>query len=79
MTIAPDRTRSLLRTREFLLSLLDPKQTPHTPKSVREEARRLSKHFPGPDEVNLIAKWESKWLDASTAEAYLAKHGSAIV
>lgn len=76
MTIAPERTRSILRTREFLLSLLDPKQTPHTPKSVREDARRLSKHFPGPSEVNLISKGESKLLDATTAEAYLAKHAS---
>ena len=76
MPLAQERTKSLLRTREFLLSRLDPKLTPHTPKSVREEARRLSKHFPGPAEVNLIAKGEAKWLDAQTAEAYLAKHAS---
>lgn len=46
MTMPFEKTYSVLNCREFLLSLLDPKQTPRVPLSIRKEARKLLKHFP---------------------------------
>ena len=46
MTLPVERTNAVLRTEKFLLSLCDPKKTPRVPKAVREEARRLLKHYP---------------------------------
>lgn len=74
MTTPQERTRSILRTREFLFKLLDPKKTPHTPRYVRDEARRLSRHFPAPEEICLLAQNDGQWLDAGTAAHYVAKH-----
>ena len=73
MTIAIERTRALLRTREFLSCLLDPKQTPHCPKYVREQAGRLAKHFPTPVDVNALAGGDTALLDVGTAGRYLAR------
>ena len=46
MTIPVERTRTVLRTREFLKNLLDPKQTPRIPRALRNQARALLKHYP---------------------------------
>ena len=76
MTISAQRTRSLLRTHDFLLKLLDPKATPHTPKYVRDEASRLAKHFPGAADLQRICRGEPQELDAATLETHLAKRTS---
>jgi len=46
MTLPFERTRSLIQTRSFLLSLLDSKKTPRVPSEVRKNARSLLRHFP---------------------------------
>ena len=46
MTLPIERTNAVLRTEKFLCSLLDPKQTPRVPKSIRQEAGRLLRHYP---------------------------------
>lgn len=46
MTLPTERTNAVLRTEQFLIDLLDPKKTPRVPKSVRQEAGRLLKHYP---------------------------------
>jgi hypothetical protein len=46
MTIPEERTRSILQTREFLQDLLNPREYPRVPRAVREEARRLLRHYP---------------------------------
>jgi len=46
VTIPSERKSAVLRTEKFLVSLCDPKQTPRVPSAVREEARRLLKHYP---------------------------------
>jgi len=46
MTLPIERTNAVLRTEKFLCSLLDPKQTPRVPKSIRQEAARLLRHYP---------------------------------
>lgn len=46
MTLPFERTRSLIETRNFLLSLLDSKKTPKVPRSIRKNASSLLRHFP---------------------------------
>jgi hypothetical protein len=46
MTLPLERKNAVLNTEQFLLRLCDPKSTPRLPKSVREDARRLLKHYP---------------------------------
>lgn len=46
MTLPDERRRAIQATREFLRSLLDPKETPRVPREVRLEARRCLKHYP---------------------------------
>lgn len=41
-----ERTRSVIYTRNFLLDLCDPSKTPRVPSYVRDDARRLLKHYP---------------------------------
>lgn len=47
MTLPDERTRSVKYTREFLYRLLDPKQTPRVPRSIRREAGMCLRHYPG--------------------------------
>ena len=53
MTMPSERTRTILQTRDFLRELLDPAKTPRVPKSVRREAHRLLRHYPGPSEIEM--------------------------
>ena len=46
MTLPNERTRAIKQARDFLRSLLDPKQTPKVPKWIRREAYHKLKHFP---------------------------------
>ena len=46
MTIPIERSWAVENTRDFLYKLLDPKQSPRIPKSIRQEARWCLKHFP---------------------------------
>lgn len=53
MTIPFERTRALVQTKQFLEAMLDPKQTPRTPKWMRGKAKSLLKHYPGLAEIEL--------------------------
>jgi len=46
MTLPEEEARAIAQVRTFLFSLLDPKQTPKVPKAVRQQARRVLKHYP---------------------------------
>jgi hypothetical protein len=46
MTIPIERSYAIENTREFLRSLLDPKQTPRIPKEIRKQAYWCLRHFP---------------------------------
>jgi hypothetical protein len=56
MTVLSERVRAIVGTKQFLYSLLNPRLTPRVSKKVREEARRLCRHYP---------------YDAQTERAYL--------
>lgn len=46
MTLPYEEVNSLKAVRKFLHDLLDPSVTPRVPKSIRQRAHRLSKHYP---------------------------------
>lgn len=62
MTLPYEQYNSIVKTRNFLLSLMDPQKTPKTPRYLREEARRLLKHYPTEYEANDIIQRHTEWL-----------------
>ena len=62
MTLPDERYRAVNSVREFLRGLLDPKETPRIPRSVRREAYYLLKHFPLEYEMQELAKKSPKIL-----------------
>lgn len=58
MTVPVERTNAVVWTHDFLVELLDPKATPRVPKSIRDQARRLLRHYPSQFEMDVIAKRE---------------------
>lgn len=56
MTIPLERTMTISRTRDFLMELLDPKETPDIPKVIRQRARSLLKHYPGDWELRQVVE-----------------------
>jgi len=55
MTLPIERTNAVLNTEKFLLKLCIPNQSPRVPKAIREEARRLLKHYPSKYNMKHIA------------------------
>ena len=47
MTLPDERYRAVKHTKIFLYELCDPAKTPRVPKSVRETASWLLRHYPG--------------------------------
>jgi hypothetical protein len=58
MTVPYERTNAVINTEQFLYDLCDSKKTPRVPKSVRQEAHRLLRHYPSQYEMNMIADRE---------------------
>jgi hypothetical protein len=58
MTVPIERTNAVVWTHDFLVELLDPKVTPRVPKSIRDKARRLLRHYPAEFEMDVIARRE---------------------
>lgn len=46
MTLPDERFRAIVRTGEFLLELTDPQSTPRIPRTIRQRARGLLRHYP---------------------------------
>jgi hypothetical protein len=53
MTTSDERTRAVLHTRDFLRELMDSERTPGVPDAVREQARRLLRHYPSGSDLHL--------------------------
>lgn len=47
MTLPFERKNAVIRVKEFLYELLDPKKTPRIPSEIRTRAAKLLKHYPG--------------------------------
>jgi len=56
MTVPFERTCALIGAKEFLESMLDPKQTPRTPRWMRGRAKALLRHYPGLCEIEMAHK-----------------------
>lgn len=62
MTIPAEEKHALIYAREFLLSLLDPKETPRIPRAIRQEAGRRLRHYPGSYKIERMYEKEvSDW------------------
>jgi len=46
MSTLEEEIYALQRCKDFIYSLLDPKQTPKVPKEIRQRARNVVKHYP---------------------------------
>ncbi|WP_410719612.1 BPSL0761 family protein, partial [Brevibacillus sp. SIMBA_040] len=57
MTMPNERTRSIIQTRDFLISL---SRDQALPEPVRNEAHRLLRHYPSAKEVLLAGKVEEQ-------------------
>lgn len=55
MTMPHERTRSIIQARDFLVELSHDQVLPE---SIRNEARRLLRHYPTSNEILLAAKAE---------------------
>lgn len=60
MTMPYERKNAVIRTEDFLVRLMDPKQTPRVPASIRKEARGLLKHYPTSYNMEMAAEQAPK-------------------
>lgn len=56
MTLPDERYRAIQNTRQFLQDLLDSKKTPKVPRSIRQHAYSLLRHYPGPWDLERLAE-----------------------
>jgi hypothetical protein len=56
MTLPDERYRAVVHTRLFLYELCNPEKTPRVPKSVRETASWLLRHYPSEWDMEYAAK-----------------------
>ena len=56
MTLPDERYRAVIQTRRFLLDLLSPQHTPRVPKSVRDTACSMLRHYPSDWDMNRAAQ-----------------------
>lgn len=62
MTMPNERTRAVVQTAEFLRELTMPSVTADVPRAVREEARRLLRHYPGLGDMSLAHMLMPQWF-----------------
>jgi hypothetical protein len=60
MTLPYERTNAVLRTKNFLLNLCNPKATPRVPKTVRDQARCLLRHYPTNFDMETVSENDGK-------------------
>ena len=57
MTMPFERTRAVLATKEFLVELLNPEQTPRIPRPIRGYAKSLLRHYPDAWDIHRASRW----------------------
>ena len=79
MTLSYEQYHALTNTRAFLVSLLNPKETPTVPKAIRELARRHLKHYPAEYEacemVRVVVEASDTGSQSSDPVGYSPRHG----
>lgn len=68
MTLPDERYYSLIKTRDFLRDLLDPKKTPRVPKEIRRRAGSCLRHYPWDMHIEEIAKRVPKHFEERKEE-----------
>lgn len=61
MTVPDERSRALVYTRAFLQDLQDPRVTSRVPKTVRDTASWLLRHYPEPYVIEIAHKAAPGW------------------
>lgn len=56
MTLPDERYFAVVSAESLLLDLLDPKQTPRVPKSIRQRARSVLRHFPTVADLDMASE-----------------------
>jgi len=56
MTLPDERYRALKWAEQFLSDLLDPAKTPRVPRTIRQQARAVLRHYPGAYYVEELAR-----------------------
>lgn len=69
MSTLEEEINALKRCKEFIYSLLDPKQTPKVPKEIRQRARNVVKHYPLVVDV-FVEKYYNEKIVGSKATTY---------
>ena len=57
MTTPSERTRAVLLTESFLLTLINPKLSPEIPSGIREQAKALLRHYPSRIELEITHQY----------------------
>lgn len=70
MTLPSERTRAVLWTRQFLQELLDPSKSPGVPRTVREQARMLLRHYPSASDMALAGQAIPAWFSVPTERKF---------
>jgi len=60
MTMPAERTRAFSWAGQLLIELLDPDLNPDIPEKVREQARRVLRHYPAPLEIVSLAQRDER-------------------
>ena len=61
MTLPHEEALAIARVRQFMYELLDPKATPKVPKAIRQQARRIMKHYPILPSLDCAYKMAQEW------------------
>ena len=56
MTLPDERYRAIQNARRFLQDLMDPKKTPKVPRSVRQHAYAILRHYPGDYDLERLSE-----------------------
>lgn len=62
MTTPDERTRAVLKTREFLIALANSARTSDVPEAVRQRAETLLRHYPGTGDMSLAHGAIPNWF-----------------
>jgi hypothetical protein len=60
VTLPHEERAAITYTENFLFKLLDPKKSPKVPMVIRQEARRLLKHYPTKSRVGILFDMEER-------------------
>jgi len=68
MTLPTERFRAMIRTRNFLQDLLDPKKTPRVPRDIRRQAYWCLRHYPWDLYLDRVAEKVPEYFEKELGE-----------